>query len=64
MIILSIVIGFVIGVFFTLWLFHSEIYHGQKVGYGPNDIHPDYGSCCRHLPSPNFPPPAPPPRKQ
>jgi len=49
MIILSIVIGFVVGVFFTLWLFREEIYHGQKVGYGPNDIHPD-SSCCRSVP--------------
>jgi hypothetical protein len=54
MIILSIVIGFVVGVFFTLWFFQEEIFNGRKVGYGKNDIHPD--SCCRSVPYAQRPP--------
>jgi len=38
------ILGFFAGIALTLFLFQEEIYHGQKVGYGPNDIHPDYGT--------------------
>jgi len=35
------ILSFFLGIALTLYLFTNEIYHGQKVGYGPNDIHPD-----------------------
>jgi hypothetical protein len=40
---LLILLGFALGVAFMLWLFSEEIFHGQQVGYGENDIHPDKG---------------------
>jgi len=36
-------LGFFAGIALTLFVFSNEIFHGQKVGYGPNDVHPDKG---------------------
>ena len=36
------IIGFVLGIGFTLFMFSNEIYHGQKVGYEAGDIHPNH----------------------
>jgi len=40
-------LGFILGVAFTLFMFSEQIWNGRKVGYGENDIHPDKGvvSC-------------------
>jgi len=52
------ILSFFLGIALTLYIFGEEIYHGQKVGYGPNDIHLDsYGSCCRHVPPAQYKPP-------
>jgi len=39
--VLYVLIGFILGVGFTLLIFSNEIYHGTKVGYGPEEIHPE-----------------------
>jgi len=50
-------LGFFAGIALTLYLLRAEIYHGQKVGYGPNDIHPDNGlGCCRSVPHAQYKP--------
>lgn len=40
---LYVLLGFILGVAFTLWMFSSEIFHGTKVGYDEGDISPDKG---------------------
>lgn len=45
MAILSYLLIFLFGVVLTVFLLQEEIYHGRKVGYGENDIHPDKGVC-------------------
>jgi hypothetical protein len=35
------ILSFFAGIGITLWIFQEEIFHGRKVGYGKNDIHPD-----------------------
>jgi len=64
MLILSGLLGFFLGIGFMLFFFSDEIYHGQKVGYGKKDVHPNRGCCSVHLPPPGFLPPNPPPKKQ
>lgn len=52
------ILSFFAGIGITLWIFQEEIFHGRKVGYGKDDIHPDYGhGCCRHVPSAQHKPP-------
>jgi len=41
------ILSFFTGIALTLYLLRAEIYHGQKVGYGENDIHPDNGVCVK-----------------
>ena len=50
------ILSFFAGIGITVYLFYEEIFNGRKVGYGPNDIHPDYGSCCRHVPPAQYKP--------
>lgn len=58
------ILSFFAGIGLTVFLFQEEIFNCRKIGYGENDIHPDYSSsCCRYLPPPNFPPPPAPPKK-
>jgi len=45
MLVLSYLFAFVGGVVFTVWLCQEELFHGRKVGYGENNIHPDKGVC-------------------
>jgi hypothetical protein len=50
-------LGFSIGGLCTMWIFNAEIYHGRKIGYGENDIHPDNGlGCCRSVPPAQYKP--------
>jgi len=55
--ILTGILSFFAGIGLTLWLCQEEIYHGRKVGYGEDDIHPDNGlGCCRSVPHAQYKP--------